>query len=154
MVDADSFTEIKHKIRDAEKAQQQLAQAQQESQAQQAQQDAQLKAQELENENMNKEADRNVKIQVAKIAAESRIMSDQFNLDKEMRNASFKEKDLSIKQRANEEKIRSNTAKEQLIKSEQEMKMGGVRADGQRKDKDLKLKEKALTQKAKKDASN
>ena len=34
------------------------------------------------------------------------------------------------------------------------MKMGGVRADGQRKDKDLKLKEKALTQKAKKDASN
>ncbi len=154
MVDADSFTEIKHKIRDAEKAQQQLAQAQQESQAQQAQQDAQLKAQELENENMNKEADRNVKIQVAKIAAESRLMSDRFNLDKEMKNASFKEKDLSIKQRANEEKIRSNTAKEQLIKSEQEMKMGGARADGQRKDKDLKLKEKALTQKTKKDASN
>jgi hypothetical protein len=154
MVDADSFTEIKHKIRDAEKAQQQLAQAQQESQAQQAQQDAELKAQELENENMNKEADRNVKIQVAKIAAEAKIMSDRFNLDKEMRNASFKEKDLSIKQRANEEKIRSNTAKEQLIKSEQEMKMGGARADGQRKDKDLKLKEKALTQKTKKDASN
>ena len=154
MVDADSFSQIKEKIKNAEAQQQQLQQAQQEAEQQAQQQQAQLKAQELENENMNKEADRNVKIQVAKIAAESRIMSDQFNLDKEMRNASFKEKDLSIKQRANEEKIRSNTAKEQLIKSEQEMKMGGVRADGQRKDKDLKLKEKALTQKAKKDASN
>jgi|TARA_A100001515_G_scaffold94184_1_gene75389 hypothetical protein len=154
MVDADSFTEIKHKIRDAEKAQQELQQAQQQAAAQQAQQEAQLKQQELDNENMNKERDREVKIQVAEIAAQSKLNSDNFNMQKAMADAARKDQDIAIRQQANDEKARSNAAKERLIQSEQEMKMGGVRQDGIRKDKDLELKEKALNQKKKQDGSN
>jgi len=154
MVDADSFTEIKHKIRDAEKAQQELQQAQQQAAAQQAQQEAQLKQQELDNENMNKERDREVKIQVAEIAAQSKLNSDSFNMQKAMADAARKDQDIAIRQQANDEKARSNAAKERLIQSEQEMKMGGARQDGIRKDKDLELKEKALNQKKKQDGSN
>ena len=154
MVDADSFTEIKHKIRDAEKAQQELQQAQQQAAAQQAQQEAQLKQQELDNENMNKERDREVKIQVAEIAAQSKLNSDSFNMQKAMADAARKDQDIAIRQQANDEKARSNAAKERLIQSEQEIKMGGARQDGIRKDKDLELKEKALNQKKKQDGSN
>ena len=154
MVDADSFTEIKHKIRDAEKAQQELQQAQQQAAAQQAQQEAQLKQQELDNENMNKERDREVKIQVAEIAAQSKLNSDSFNMQKAMADAARKDQDIAIRQQANDEKARSNAAKERLIQSEQEMKMGGARQDGIRKDKDLELKEKALNQKKKQDGSD
>ena len=154
MVDADSFTEIKHKIKGAEKAQQELQQAQQQAAAQQAQQEAQLKQQELDNENMNKERDREVKIQVAEIAAQSKLNSDSFNMQKAMADAARKDQDIAIRQQANQEKARSNSAKERLIQSEQEMKMGGVRQDGLRKDKDLELKEKALNQKKKQDGSD
>ena len=153
MVDADNFTQIKHKIKDAEKSQQELAQAQQQAQAQQAQQDSQLKAQELENENMNKAEDRKVKIQVAEIAANSKLGSDTLNLEKAMNESDHKSQDLSLKQVSHQEKVRSNNAKEQLIRSEQEMKMGGARKEDLRKDKDLELKEKALNQKPKADAS-
>ena len=154
MVDADSFTEIKHKIKGAEKEQQELQQAQQQAAAQQAQQEAQLKQQELDNENMNKERDREVKIQVAEIAAQSKLNSDSFNMQKAMADAARKDQDIAIRQQANQEKARSNSAKERLIQSEQEMKMGGVRQDGLRKDKDLELKEKALNQKKKQDGSD
>jgi len=103
---------------------------------------------------MNKERDREVKIQVAEIAAQSKLNSDSFNMQKAMADAARKDQDIAIRQQANQEKARSNSAKERLIQSEQEMKMGGVRQDGLRKDKDLELKEKALNQKKKQDGSD
>ena len=66
MVDADKFTQIKEKIKQAEAAQQQLSQAQSEAENQAKQQELELKARELENENMNKEKDRETKRQISR----------------------------------------------------------------------------------------
>ena len=155
MVDADSFSQIKEKIKAAEAQQQQLQQAQSEAENQAKQQELQLKAQEIENENMNKEKDRETKIEVAKIAAEARLADSQLNLDKSMRDFGLKERQAFTKEQETQERMRSNQAKEELIREDQRMKAEekGIERqeraqdreqDRQFKQEDLRLKEKNI----------
>ena len=111
MVDADNFSQIKEKIKQAENQQQQLQQAQSEAEQQAKQQELQLKAQELENENMNKEKDRQVKIEVARIAAEAKLAGDQLNMQKSMTDSTAKANQAALKEKEYAEKVRSNQAK-------------------------------------------
>ena len=99
MVDADNFSQIKEKIKQAENQQQQLQQAQSEAEQQAKQQELQLKAQELENENMNKEKDRQVKIEVARIAAEAKLAGDQLNMQKSMTDSTAKANQAALKEK-------------------------------------------------------
>ena len=144
MVDADSFSQIKEKIKNAEAQQQQLQQAQQEAEQQAQQQQAQLKAQELENENMNNEKDRQTKIKVAEIAAESRMAGDQLNMQKAMSDSTLKSNQASLKEKEHAEKIRSNQAKEQLIKEDQRQKASEKGLDRNEKAQDRALKQEDL----------
>jgi hypothetical protein len=163
MVDADSFSQIKEKIKSAEAAQQQLQQAQQQAEAQQQEAQRELERERLENENINQEKDREVKIRVAEIAAEAKILDNQFNLEKAMRDANIKDRQSDLKSKDHLEKVRSNQAKEQLIRNDQKQKKGQAAADRKekredRKEKgkdrelkkqDLKIKEKTSNQKSK-----
>jgi hypothetical protein len=144
MVDADSFSQIKEKIKGAEAQQQQLQQSQQEAEQQAQQQQAQLKAQELENDNMNNEKDRQTKIRVAEIAAESRMAGDQLNMQKSMSDSALKGNQASLKEKEHSEKIRSNQAKEQLIKEDQRQKAAEKGLDRSEKAEDRALKQEDL----------
>ena len=82
MIDADSFSQIKEKIKDAEKTQNELQEAQSKAEQQTKQAQIQLQQDQLENDNMNKEKDRQTKIRVAEINAEAKMRSDEINREK------------------------------------------------------------------------
>jgi len=149
MVDADNFSQIKEKIKQAENQQQQLQQAQSEAEQQAKQQELQLKAQELENENMNKEKDRQVKIEVARIAAEAKLAGDQLNMQKSMTDSTAKANQASLKEKEYAEKVRSNQAKEQLIREDQRQKAAekGLERNEKAQDRELKREDLRIKEK-------
>ena len=149
MVDADSFSQIKEKIKQAENQQQQLQQAQQQAEQQAKQQELELQAQELENENINKQKDRETKIRVAEIAAEARMRDSQLNLSKSMKDFGLKERQAFAKEQELSEKVRSNQAKEELIKEDQRMKALEKGIDRQERAQDRELKKEDLRLKEK-----
>lgn len=69
--ESDSFPQIKDKIRQAEKAQEELNKAQQEAQQQQQQQQMQIQQQQLQLQQVDKEKDRQLQIELALINAEN-----------------------------------------------------------------------------------
>ena len=144
MVDADNFSQIKEKIKAAEAQQQQLQQAQSEAEQQAQQQQAQLKAQELENENMNKEKDRQTKIEVARIAAEAKLAGDQLTMQKSMTDSTAKANQSALKEKEFSEKVRSNQAKEQLIREDQRQKAAEKGLERNEKAQDRELKKEDL----------
>ena len=144
MVDADNFSQIKEKIKSAEAQQQQLQQAQSEAEQQAQQQQAQLKAQELENDNMNKEKDRQTKIEVAKIAAEAKLAGDQLTMQKSMSDSTSKANQSALKEKEYSEKVRSNQAKEQLIREDQRQKAAEKGLERNEKAQDRELKKEDL----------
>ena len=149
MVDADNFSQIKEKIKQAENQQQQLQQAQSEAEQQAKQQELQLKAQELENENMNKEKDRQVKIEVARIAAEAKLAGDQLNMQKSMTDSTAKANQAALKEKEYAEKVRSNQAKEQLIREDQRQKAAekGIERNEKAQDRELKREDLRIKEK-------
>ena len=149
MVDADNFSQIKEKIKQAENQQQQLQQAQSEAEQQAKQQELQLKAQELENENMNKEKDRQVKIEVARIAAEAKLAGDQLNMQKSMTDSTAKANQAALKEKEYAEKVRSNQAKEQLIREDQRQKAAekGLERNEKAQDRELKREDLRIKEK-------
>ena len=144
MVDADSFTEIKEKIKDAEKSQQELQQAQQKAEQEAQQQEIQLKQEAMQLEQQNKDKDRQTKIEVAKIAAAAKGRTDSFNLDKTNRDMETKRSQSQIKQQELTEKSRSNQAKEELIREDQRQKSIEKSGDRRENKEERKLKEKDL----------
>ena len=102
MFDTENFIGLKDKIRKAEKAQEELAQAQQQAQQEQQQQQMQMEAQKMQMEELSKDKDRQVEIEKALIQAESRDQSDKIQLDMEkmIRDYEVKEKELALKERA------------------------------------------------------
>ena len=108
MFDSSSFTQIKHKIKLAENAQQELAQQQQEAQQQMEQAKLEQVAKEAENENMNKEKDRETQIKVAMIHARDNDTNAQLNLAKGMRELDIKEREVDIKAREMDGKSQTN----------------------------------------------
>ena len=100
MYESDSLSQIKDKIVQAEKAQQELQQAQQQAEQEAKQQDMQLRQQAMEMEQLNKEKDRQTDIEIALIQAESAEQNASANLQKMMQDFQLKQQDLAIKEKA------------------------------------------------------
>lgn len=106
LFDTDSFTQLKDKIRQAEKAQQQLQQAQQQAEAEMKQQEMQTNAQMKQLELQDKDKDRQTKIEIALIQAEAADQTNKLNIDLEKiaQEYMFKERELSIKEKEIDQK--------------------------------------------------
>ncbi len=118
MFDSDSFTQIKHKIKLAEKAQQQLEQQQQQAQQQMEQAKLEQQQREADNENMNKEKDRETQIKVAMIHARDNDTNAQLNLAKGMRELDLKEREVDIKAQEMRDKAETNRNTASIKKEE------------------------------------
>ena len=133
MFDAQSFPQLKAKLKEAEKQTQQLAQAQQQAEAEQAQQLQQMaqQAQEaaIENENNNKELDRQNKIDVAMIQSEGAADAQDLDLQKSMRDFELKSTQTGLKSGDLDEKVRANKAGEQLKREAQSQDVKDNAAD-------------------------
>lgn len=102
MFDTDSFTDLKHKIADAEKAQQELAQKQKEAEMQMQQQQMQMQQQQAQMEAMEKDKDRQKDIEIALINAEAKDDSGRLNIDiqKMVQDYELKQREMDLKQQA------------------------------------------------------
>lgn len=102
MFDTESFTQIKNKIRNAEKAQQELAQKQQEAEQQMQQMQLQQQQQQMEMQMLDKDKDRQKDIEIALINAEAKDQTGKLNLDlqKMVQDFELKQRDLDLKQQA------------------------------------------------------
>lgn len=108
--ESDSFPQIKDKIRQAEKAQEELNKAQQEAQQQQQQQQLQVQQQQMELNNIDKEKDRQLQIELALINAESDDKKNSASLEKMMKDFEIKQKQLELKeQEINGKLVQNNT---------------------------------------------
>tara|TARA_R100000030_G_scaffold98835_1_gene89252 strand:- start:552 stop:2810 length:2259 start_codon:yes stop_codon:yes gene_type:complete len=98
MLDAESFPQIKEKLKAAEKAQEELEQAQQQAQQQQQQQAMQIQQQQMQMDALEKDKDRQAKIEVALINAEARRdpAAENFNLQKMMQDFEVKQRELDL----------------------------------------------------------
>jgi len=137
MFDSDSFTQIKHKIKLAEKTQQELEQQQQQAQQQMEQAKLEQQAKEAENENMNKEKDRETQIKVAMIHARDNDTNAQLNLAKGMRELDIKEREVDIKAQDHKDKAETNrttaTIKREETKSKERIAKAKNKSDKKKK---------------------
>jgi len=135
MFDAESFTEIKTKISSAEKALQELEQAQ--NQAEQQMQQAQLQQQqaEMENENMNKEKDRETDIEVAMIRAKVDMLKLDAQVDKQQGEQAVKEKQADTQAMQAMEGSRSKRSDESIKREDTRSRERQAAADRQSKER-------------------
>ena len=116
MIDTQSFTQLKDKIRKAEDTMQQLAQQQQEAEQQMQQAQMQQREQELQREDTNNEADRINKLEIAQLQSETDITIAEMKLDTEADKIESQERSdrdsMSIERDTQSEARRANTAKE------------------------------------------
>jgi hypothetical protein len=108
--ESDSMAQIKDKIQQAEKQAEELRKAQEQAQQQQAQQQLQLKQQELQQAALDKEKDRQVKIETALISAEAQDKSSSNNLEKMMQDFQIKQQELALKEKELDMKTNQNLA--------------------------------------------
>ena len=106
--ESDSFPQIKDKIRQAEKAQEELQKAQQEAQAQQGQQQMQIQQTQIESQQLDKEKDRQLQIELALIAAEGDEKKNSATLEKMMKDFEIKQKQLELKEQEINNKLAQN----------------------------------------------
>jgi hypothetical protein len=99
MYDSDSLSQIKDKIIQAEKAQEQLKQAQDQALQQQEQAKIQVQQQAIQQAALDKEKDRQLQIEVALIGAESTDKASQTNLEKMMQDFQIKQQEIALKER-------------------------------------------------------
>lgn len=110
--ESDSFPQIKDKIRQAEKAQEELNKAQQEAQMQQQQQQMQIQQQQMELANIDKEKDRQLQIELALISAEGDDKKNSASLEKMMKDFEIKQKQLELKEQEINNKLAQNNTTE------------------------------------------
>jgi hypothetical protein len=106
--ESDSFPQIKDKIRQAEKDQEELQKAQQEAQAQQSQQALQVQQAQIESQQLDKEKDRQLQIELALIAAENDDKKNSASLEKMMKDFEIKQKQLELKEQEINNKLAQN----------------------------------------------
>lgn len=99
MYESDSLSQIKDKIVQAEKAQEQLKQAQDQAMQQQEQAKLQVQQQAIQQAALDKEKDRQLQIEVALIGAEATDKASQTNLEKMMQDFQLKQQELALKER-------------------------------------------------------
>jgi len=99
MYESDSLSQIKDKIIQAEKAQEQLKQAQDQAMQQQEQAKLQVQQQAIQQAALDKEKDRQLQIEVALIGAESSDKASQANLEKMLQDFQIKQQEIALKER-------------------------------------------------------
>jgi hypothetical protein len=99
MYDSDSLSQIKDKIIQAEKAQEELKKAQDQAMQQQEQAKIQVQQQAIQQASLDKEKDRQLQIEVALIGAEATDKNSQANLEKMMQDFQIKQQELALKER-------------------------------------------------------
>jgi hypothetical protein len=97
--ESDSLSQIKDKIVQAEKAQEELKKAQDEAMQQQEQAKLQMQQQIAQQAALDKEKDRQLQIEVALIGAESKDKDSNANLEKMMQDFQLKQQELALKER-------------------------------------------------------
>jgi hypothetical protein len=124
MLDSDSFTQIKDNLKKADRAQEELEQAQQE--AQQQMQEQQLQAQQTMQEatSLENEKDRQKDIEIALINAESKkdVEGNNLNLEKMVRDFEIKERELEIREKELNEKMRGSQESESIARESNQVK--------------------------------
>tara|TARA_R100001198_G_scaffold85848_1_gene60283 strand:+ start:2134 stop:4341 length:2208 start_codon:yes stop_codon:yes gene_type:complete len=102
MFDTENYAGLKAKIEKAEKAQKELQLAQERAKKEQLDKQQQLQQQQMEMDRVEKDKDRQVEIEKALIAAESRDSNNKLELDMEkmMRDFEIKEKEIQLKEEA------------------------------------------------------
>ena len=118
MFESESFSQIKGKLKAAEKAAAELEQAQQQAQQAQAQQQMQMQQQEMERASIDKEKDRQLDIEVALINAEARKNPelDSFNMQKLMQDFENKQRELDIREKELGAKMDNDSEKNQIAR--------------------------------------
>ena len=106
--ESDSFSQIKDKIKQAEKQADELRKAQEQAQQQQQQAELQLQQQQLQQAALDKEKDRQVQIETALISAESSDKSSNNNLEKMMQDFQIKQQQLALKEKELDMKANQN----------------------------------------------
>lgn len=97
--ESDSLSQIKDKIVQAEKTAEQLKQAQEQAMQQQEQAKLQVQQQAIQQAALDKEKDRQLQIEVALIAAESKDKDSSASLEKMMQDFQLKQQELALKER-------------------------------------------------------
>jgi len=108
--ESDSFSQIKDKIKQAEKQADELRKAQEQAQQQQQQAELQLQQQQVQQAALDKEKDRQLEIEKAVIAAEAQDKSTSNNLEKMMQDFQIKQQQLALKEKEIEMKANQNLA--------------------------------------------
>ena len=118
VLESESFTQIKGKLKAAEKAQEELERAQQQAEQQQAQQQMEMQQAEMERASIDKEKDRQLDIEVALINAEARKNPelDSFNMQKLMQDFENKQRELDIREKELGAKMESDREKNQIAR--------------------------------------
>ena len=112
MYESDSLSQIKDKIIQAEKAQEQLKQAQDQAMQQQEQAKLQVQQQAIQQAALDKEKDRQLQIEVALIGAEAADKSSNTTLEKMMQDFQIKQQEIALKERDLDIKANSQNTKE------------------------------------------
>ncbi len=99
MFETDSLSQIKDKIVQAEKAQEELKKAQDAAMQEQEQQKLEVQKQQIQQMAIEKEKDRQLEIEKALIAAEASDKSSSATLEKMMQDFQIKQQQLELKQR-------------------------------------------------------
>lgn len=110
--ESDSLSQIKDKIIQAEKAQEQLKQAQDQAMQQQEQAKLQVQQQAIQQASLDKEKDRQLQIEVALIGAEAADKSSNASLEKMMQDFQIKQQEIALKERDLDIKAGSQITKE------------------------------------------
>jgi hypothetical protein len=123
MIDSDNFSEIKKKLKLADKAQAELEAAQ--AQATQDLERQKMEADQLKQEalNIENEKDRQKDIEIALINAESKkdVEGNAMNLEKMLQDFELKQQELAIREKDLDEKQRANLAKEEGDKEDRSL---------------------------------
>ena len=138
MLETTSLPQMKAKMKAAERAQEELEQAQQQaqqqSQEQMQQQQIEQQQQEVENANIQKEKDRQTKIEIALINAESKEPNTDdhsFDMKKLMAEQATKNREVDIKEKELAEEVRSNKVDESIDRVEAGIKNKEATIKGQ-----------------------
>jgi hypothetical protein len=97
--ESNSFAQIKDKVIQAEKAAQELAQAQQKAEQEAKMQEQQMQQQNLQMQLLEKEKDRQMQIEKALIVAESSFNGNSASLEKMLQDFQIKQEELALKER-------------------------------------------------------
>ena len=113
MLDAESFPQIKSKLKAAEKAQEELEAAQQKAQQEAQQQAMQIEQMKNQQDALEKEKDRQTDIEIALINAEAKKSpeTDSFNMQKMIRDFESKERELDIREEEIQNKAQTDSEK-------------------------------------------